>query len=244
MNSPTCAATESVAVLATGLGKSYRRGIEVVHALREVSFEIRSGEFVAIVGASGSGKTTLLNLLGCMDTPSMGNLQLGGRDVSRLSEVGRTQLRRDRLGFVFQHFGLVPTLTVAENVALPTFFARRPDPDRIRSLLERMGLAGRRNHRPHELSGGEMQRVAIARALVNRPLMLLADEPTGNLDSHTGESILNLFRELHAEGLTLVVVTHNPALATAAQRLLTLRDGCIVNQRFGDPPGPGQVGPP
>lgn len=228
MISPVSSAPPPPAVIATALAKSYPRGREVVFALREVSFEIRAGEFVAIVGASGSGKTTLLNLLGCMDTATSGKLQLDGRDVARLSESERTRLRRDRLGFVFQHFGLVPTLSVAENVALPTLFSGRPDPERVQHLLERVGLSARRNHRPHELSGGEMQRAAIARALINRPLMLLADEPTGNLDSHTGAAILDLFRELNAEGLTLVVVTHNPALAADAQRRLTLRDGSIV----------------
>ncbi len=225
-------------VVAAGLGKRYPRGREVVSALKEASFEIYFGEFVAIVGPSGSGKTTLLNLLGCMDTPSTGTLQLDGEDVAQLSEAGRTRLRRERLGFVFQHFGLVPTLTVAENVALPAFFARRQQPQRVDELLERVGLSSRRDHRPHELSGGEMQRVAIARALMNRPLLLLADEPTGNLDSQTGETILQLFQELNAEGLTLVVVTHNPALATAASRRLSLRDGRMVPS---DTPFPGGV---
>lgn len=222
-------AAKVAAVVARGLGKSYPRGREVVTALRDASFEIWPGEFVAIIGPSGSGKTTLLNLLGCMDTPTSGTLHLDGRDAARLSEAERTQLRRDRLGFVFQHFGLVPTLTVAENVALPAFFARRSDPGRVDQLLERVGLSARHNHRPHELSGGEMQRAAIARALVNRPLLLLADEPTGNLDSQTGEAILTLFRELNTEGLTLVIVTHNPTLAAAAGRRLLLRDGRLVD---------------
>lgn len=217
----------AAAVTALGLTKQYSRGRETVTALQDASFEIRAGEFVAVVGPSGSGKTTLLNLLGCMDTPTTGTLLLGGQDVSRLSDTGRTRLRRDRLGFVFQHFGLVPTLTVAENVALPAFFARRPDAARVDSLLETVGLAGRRNHRPHELSGGEMQRVAIARALMNRPLLLLADEPTGNLDTASGEAILHLFRQLNADGLTLIVVTHNPVLAAAAARRMVMRDGRI-----------------
>ncbi len=218
------------AVVAQGLCKHYARGRERVTALADVSFELHRGEFAAIVGPSGSGKSTLLNLLGCMDTPSAGTLRLDGQDVGQLSDSGRTRLRRDRLGFVFQHFGLVPTLTVAENVSLPAFFARRQDPRRVDELLDRVGLGARRDHRPHELSGGEMQRTAIARALVNRPLLLLADEPTGNLDSQTGEAILDLFRELHAEGLTLVVVTHNASLAAAAQRRLTLSDGRLVNE--------------
>jgi len=226
-SSPSAAGTAVAAVVAAGLGKSYPRGRETVEALKEASFEIRSGEFVAIVGPSGSGKTTLLNLLGCMDTPTAGTLHLGGQEVSGLSEPERTRLRRDRIGFVFQHFGLVPTLTVAENVALPAFFARRPAAQRVDELLDTVGLSARRNHRPHELSGGEMQRVAIARALMNHPLLLLADEPTGNLDSETGDSILRLFQRLHAAGLTLVVVTHNPALAAAAARRIPLRDGRI-----------------
>lgn len=217
------------AIRAIGLGKTYPRGRETVAALRDCTFTLQRSEFVAIVGPSGSGKTTLLNLLGCMDTPSAGSLQLDGLEVNALSEAERTRLRRHRLGFVFQHFGLIPTLTVAENVALPGFFARRVEPARVEELLERVGLADRRHHRPHELSGGEMQRTAIARALVNRPLLLLADEPTGNLDTQTGESILGLFRELNRDGLTLVVVTHNPGLAAAAPRRLSLSDGRLTD---------------
>lgn len=215
-------------VCAERLGKLYSRGREQVVALADVSFQIEPGEFVSIVGPSGSGKTTLLNLIGCMDAPSSGSLRIEGSEVGAMSEAERTRLRRDRLGFVFQHFGLVPTLTVAENVGLPALFSRRRVGDRVDSLLERVGLSGRRDHRPHQLSGGEMQRVAIARALVNQPILLLADEPTGNLDSDTGETILELFRELNASGLTVVVVTHNPVLARVARRILTLRDGRLV----------------
>ena len=216
-------------IAAQDLTKCYRRGRESVRALDGVSFEIRRGEFVAITGPSGSGKTTLLNLLGAMDSPSSGSLAIDGRDVGSLTEAGRTLLRRDHVGFVFQHFGLVPTLTVAENVALPSLFARRPDPDRVAELVRVVGLEARRDHYPSELSGGEMQRTAIARALMNRPSLLLADEPTGNLDSVTGESILGLFRQLNAGGLTIVVVTHNEALAAAAGRRLRLGDGRITN---------------
>ena len=216
-------------VAATALTKVYPRGREVVRALEDVSFEVRRGEFVAIVGPSGCGKTTLLNLIGCMDTPTSGALRIGGRAVQSFSETERTRFRREQVGFVFQYFGLLPTLTVAENIALPLLFSRRPAGRDIDTLLERVGLSHRRDHRPHELSGGEMQRTAIARALVHRPSLLLADEPTGNLDSATGASITALFQELHADGLTILVVTHNPHLAAVAQRALWLRDGRQVS---------------
>ncbi len=212
-------------IVAAGLSKTYPRGREQVRALDGVDFAVGRGEFVAVVGPSGSGKTTLLNLLGCMDTPTGGTLRLAGREVSGLSETDRTLLRRQHLGFVFQHFGLVPTLTVAENVALPRLFARRAEDGRVGELLRQVGLWDRRDHRPHQLSGGEMQRAAIARALVNGPSLLLADEPTGNLDSATGESVIGLFRQLNAGGLTIVAVTHNAALSDAAGRRLHLRDG-------------------
>jgi len=210
------------------LSKSYRRGREEVRALDGVSFQIDVGEFVAITGPSGAGKTTLLNILGCMDAPTSGTLKISGKEVQGLSERERTRLRREQLGFVFQHFGLIPTLTVAENVALPALFARRNGAARIDELLERVGLAQRRTHRPHELSGGEMQRVAIARALVNEPKLILADEPTGNLDSATGQTIIELFQKLNADGLTIVVITHNETMASAARRRIAMRDGGIV----------------
>ncbi len=213
------------AVQAEALTKFYQRGREEVRALDHVSFTIARGEFVAITGPSGSGKSTLLNLLGCMDAPTSGTLRLGGHEVQRLNEKERTRLRREQIGFVFQHFGLIPTLTVAENIALPAMFARRNGSARVNELLERVGLVHRRTHRPHELSGGEMQRVAIARALVNEPPLILADEPTGNLDSATGASIISLFQKLNREGQTLIVVTHNEVMAQAAQRQLALVDG-------------------
>ena len=218
-------------VSAVALTKIYHRGREEVRALDNVSFEIQRGEFVAVVGPSGAGKTTLLNLMGCMDAPSSGTLRIAEQEVQGLSERARTRLRREQIGFVFQHFGLLPTLTVAENVALPALFARRRVEKRVDELLEKVGLSHRRDHRPHQLSGGEMQRVAIARALINKPQMLLADEPTGNLDSATGDTIIALFQQLHAEGLTIVVVTHNPALATAVQHQLALRDGRLVREQ-------------
>jgi putative ABC transport system ATP-binding protein len=216
---------DGAAVSAVALTKTYTRGREQVRALDKATFEVRRGEFVAVVGPSGSGKTTLLNLVGCMDAPTSGTLQLRGAAVEKLTEQERTNLRRQHIGFVFQHFGLLPTLTVAENVALPAFFARRRLDDRVSELLEKVGLSHRRNHRPHELSGGEMQRVAIARALVNSPRLLLADEPTGNLDSASGDAIIALFHQFNAEGLTIIAVTHNAALTAATRRQLSLRDG-------------------
>jgi putative ABC transport system ATP-binding protein len=213
---------------ALALTKIYQRGPEQVRALDSVSFDIGRGEFVAITGASGAGKTTLLNMLGCMDTPTSGTLRISGREVQHLSEGDRTLLRRDHIGFVFQHFGLIPTLTVAENVALPSLFARRKPQMPVEELLTRVGLLHRKDHRPRELSGGEMQRVAIARALVNAPNLVLADEPTGNLDSSTGQSIIELFQKLNREGLTIIVVTHNPTMAQSAQRQLVLSDGRLL----------------
>jgi putative ABC transport system ATP-binding protein len=214
---------------AMGLTKTYRRGAETVYALREVSFTIRQGEFVAITGPSGAGKTTLLHLLGCMDSPTSGQLVLGGQPANGLSDGALTRLRREKVGFVFQHFGLLPTLTVLENVMLPTLFSGRQARGRAEELLAEVGLMPRAHHRPHELSGGEMQRAAIARALINAPTLLLADEPTGNLDTANGETILALFQSLNRLGITVVVVTHNEILAAAAHRQLTLHDGRLVS---------------
>jgi ABC-type lipoprotein export system ATPase subunit len=219
------AASPPLVLRATALTKVYPRGREQVRALDGVSFEIHQGQFVAVVGPSGAGKSTLLNLVGCMDAPTSGTLELMGSAVHNLGERERTRLRRDQIGFVFQHFGLLPTLTVAENVALPAFFAGRRKGARVDELLAQVGLDHRRDHRPNELSGGEMQRAAIARALINSPSLLLADEPTGNLDSTSGRVVIDLFQKLHADGLTIVVVTHNPLLAAAAQRQIQLADG-------------------
>lgn len=223
--------TNGSVISAEALTKTYPRGREMVHALNAVSIEVAHGEFVAITGPSGAGKTTLLNVIGCMDAPTSGRLRIAGHAVEHFDEGARTRLRREQLGFVFQHFGLLPTLTVSENVALPAMFARRKRTARVDELLERVGLKHRREHRPHELSGGEMQRAAIARALINDPPLLLADEPTGNLDTATGESIIELFRQLNASGLSIVVVTHNGAMAAAAKREVALRDGVIVAGR-------------
>ncbi len=224
-----CGASARLVLEAVALTKVYCRGSEAVRALDGVSFEMARGEFVAVVGPSGAGKTTLLHLIGCMDTPTSGTLRIAGQEVQGMSDGALTRFRSEQIGFVFQHFGLLPTLTVAENVALPTRFTRRRAKQRIGELLDKVGLAHRRDHRPHELSGGEMQRVALARALVDEPQMLLADEPTGNLDSATGGAIIALFQQLHAEGLTVVVVTHNPTLAAAAQRHLVFADGWLMS---------------
>ena len=224
-------------ISAVDLKKVYRRGREEVRALSGATFEIQPGEFVAIVGPSGAGKSTLLNLVGCMDAPTSGSLRLLGRAVESLPESERTRLRRDQIGFVFQHFGLIPTLTVAENIALPALFARRPAAQRAQELLAKVGLDHRREHRPHELSGGEMQRAAIARALINQPALLLADEPTGNLDSATGDTVIELFERLNDDGLTVLVVTHNARLAGAAHRQLELIDGRLDERKTGLPSG-------
>jgi putative ABC transport system ATP-binding protein len=219
------AGSPSLVLRANALTKVYPRGREQVRALDGVSFAMHSGQFVAIVGPSGAGKSTLLNLVGCMDAPTSGALELMGNAVHNLPERERTRLRRNQIGFVFQHFGLLPTLTVAENVSLPAFFAGRRGGPRVNELLAQVGLEHRRDHRPNELSGGEMQRAAIARALINSPSLLLADEPTGNLDSASGRVIIELFQKLNADGLTIMVVTHNPLLAAVAGRQIQLRDG-------------------
>ena len=222
------AAVRPAIIQAAELTKIYRRGAEEVRAVDGITFHIREGEFAAIVGPSGAGKTTLLQLIGAMDVPTSGSLRLKGHELKGLSDSALTKLRRDHIGFVFQHFGLLPTLTVAENVALPTRFGGIKKARSVDDLLERVGLGHRKAHRPSQLSGGEMQRVAIARALINSPDLLLADEPTGNLDSATSERVIGLLRSLNEEGLTVVVVTHNETLADSANRRIVLRDGGIV----------------
>ena len=214
-----------------GVHKTYATGRAQVHALRGVDLAIERGELVAIMGPSGAGKTTLLEILGCLSTPSSGRYRLDGNAVEGLDDDGLARLRGDEIGFVFQSFNLLPRMTALENVELPLVYRRVPRGERrqrAEESLARVGLAARGAHRPAELSGGERQRVAIARALVNRPSLLLADEPTGNLDSHTSEEILALLLGLHGEGHTVVIVTHDAAIGSLAPRLVTLRDGCIV----------------
>jgi ABC-type lipoprotein export system ATPase subunit len=219
-------------VLARAVSKGYQRGSERVHALRSVTFQVWPGELVAVTGPSGAGKTTLLNLVGGLDQPTSGELRVAGCDLERASEAQRTRLRRAAIGFVFQDFGLVPALSALENVTLPLAFARRlAEASEARALLERVGLGPRLRHRPAELSGGERQRVGIARALVTRPRLLLADEPTGNLDTQAGEQVFRLMRELcREEGLTVILSTHNQALAEQVDRRLRLEDGRLSEE--------------
>ena len=213
---------------AKGLTKVYRRGREEIHALKNVDFRVNEGEFVTIIGPSGSGKTALLNIIGCLDTPTGGSLQLNGTEVSRLKENNLVKLRRENIGFVFQQFHLMPTLTARENIELPLLFSHKNGGrNKIDEVLRMVGLEERGDHLPGQLSGGEMQRVAIGRALINDPHIILADEPTGNLDSATSLMIFDLFRELNRKGLTLIIVTHNKDLARKAEKMYTLRDGKI-----------------
>ena len=211
--------------------KVYTRGIEQIHALREVDLDLEENEYAAIMGPSGSGKSTLMNILGCLDTPSAGTYRLSGIDVSDMNANELAEVRNQQIGFVFQTFNLLPRATALHNVELPLIYAgvrRRVRRQRAEEALERVGLAERMEHRPTELSGGQLQRVAVARALVNRPSILLADEPTGNLDSQTGDEIMQLFDQLHAEGNTVILVTHEEDIARRAQRLIRLLDGRVA----------------
>lgn len=213
--------------------KLYRRGSENIHAVDRVSLSVQEGEFVSIVGPSGSGKSTLLNLIGCIDTPTSGTVMVDGQPTQALTEKELAGIRNSRIGFVFQQFFLLPTLTALENVMLPAVFSRNGQrtlkTNRAEALLDLVGIAARADHLPAQLSGGEMQRVAIARALINEPKILLADEPTGNLDSASAESVYNIFGKLHQNGLTIVVVTHNAELAGKTDRVFRLKDGKLLD---------------
>ena len=213
--------------------KIYNSSEVEVHALRGVSLDIREGEFLSIVGPSGSGKTTLMDILGCLSRPTSGEHHFDGRDVNTLGDNTLAELRNNRIGFVFQAFNLLPRLSALKNVELPLIYGGVSAGERLRrarEVLEMVGLADRMSHRPNALSGGQIQRVAIARALVNSPSLILADEPTGNLDSTSAQEVLSLFQELHDRGNTIVVVTHNEEIAGQAQRTISMRDGTVSSQ--------------
>jgi len=217
-------------IVAEDLWRTYQMGAEEIHALRGVSFEIKHGEYLAVMGPSGSGKSTLMNLIGCLDTPSKGTYILRGKVVSQMDDDELAEIRNREIGFVFQTFNLLPRATALHNVELPLVYAGVPKEKRLeraRQALEMVDLGPRMHHKPNELSGGQRQRVAIARALVMGPSILLADEPTGNLDSATGEDIMRLFEKLHSDGNTIILVTHEADIAAHAHRTLRIRDGHI-----------------
>ncbi len=214
--------------------KEYRMGTQTVHALSGVSFEIQKNEYVAIMGPSGSGKSTMMNVIGCLDTPSSGSYILNGTNVNTLSDNELAAIRNKEIGFVFQTFNLLPRSTALANVELPLIYAGMRGSARRQQaidVLEKVGLADRMHHKPNELSGGQRQRVAVARALVNNPSILLADEPTGNLDTKTGVEIMELFEELHAQGNTIILVTHEEDIALHAHRIIRLRDGLLESDK-------------
>jgi putative ABC transport system ATP-binding protein len=223
----------NIIISAENLWKIYQLGRQEVNALREATFTISQGEFVAIMGPSGSGKSTLMNILGCLDTPTKGDYYLRGKLVSTLDDNELAYIRNNEIGFVFQVFNLLARATAFHNVELPLIYKgtqKKVREEKTHKALEMVEMSDRMNHRPSELSGGERQRVAIARALVNEPSLLLADEPTGNLDSKTGEEIINLFRKIHSQGNTIIVVTHEREIAEHAHRIIFLKDGRIVKE--------------
>lgn len=229
----------TTAVISTrALEKHYQMGGQHLRALKGVDINIAGGEFVAVMGPSGSGKSTFMNLLGCLDSPSLGQILLQGDDVSRLSAAQLARVRNKYIGFVFQQFNLLPRTTALDNVMLPLLYSNTPKYEAIRratECLQLVGLAQRMDHHPAQLSGGQQQRVAIARALVNQPALLLADEPTGALDSETGLEIMQLFQQLHQQGKTIVLVTHEPDIAAFASRQLTFRDGELITDKKTQP---------
>jgi putative ABC transport system ATP-binding protein len=223
---------DDVVIRLTGVARTYKVGVESIHALKGVDLALRRNEYVAIMGPSGSGKSTLMNILGCLDRCTGGTYELDGRDTTRLSSAGLARIRNAQIGFVFQAFELLPRLNAIKNVELPLIYAGGEGwlnrKARAKEALTKVGLEERMKHRPNQLSGGEKQRVAIARALVNKPSILLADEPTGNLDTHTSLDIMALFEQLHQEGQTIIMVTHEDDIARHAKRIVRMRDGTIV----------------
>ena len=219
--------------------RDFKLGQEIVHVLKGIDLDIKRGEYVAIMGPSGSGKSTLMNLLGCLDTPTAGSYILNGNDVSQMSDDELAEIRNTEIGFVFQTFNLLPRTTALENVALPMVYAgasKKERQERATQVLADVGLADRMDHKPNQLSGGQRQRVAVGRALVNNPSIILADEPTGNLDSKTGLEIMGLFDDIHAAGNTVIMVTHEEEIAAHAKRIIRLRDGIIESDTFNQAP--------
>lgn len=220
------------------LQKRYLMGDEVIDALKSIDLKVQKNEYLALMGPSGSGKSTLMNLIGCLDSPTSGEYILHGIDVSKMSDSELADVRNKEIGFVFQTFNLLPRMTALENVALPLVYAgvsKADREERARKVLLEVGLADRMTHKPNELSGGQRQRVAIARALINNPAIILADEPTGNLDSKTSEEIMNIFKEIHKRGNTIIVVTHEPDIAAFADRIVRLKDGYIESDQITKP---------
>ncbi|WP_026714256.1 ABC transporter ATP-binding protein [Flavobacterium daejeonense] len=214
----------------SNIKRNFELGDETVYVLKGINLEIHKGEYVALMGPSGSGKSTLMNLLGCLDTPTSGTYILNGKDVSQMKDDELAEIRNKEIGFVFQTFNLLPRTTALDNVALPMIYAGYPKPERNKravEVLKQVNLADRMDHQPNQLSGGQRQRVAVARALVNKPSIILADEPTGNLDSKTSIEIMNLFNDIHANGNTVILVTHEEEIAAYAHRVIRLRDGMI-----------------
>lgn len=249
MTNPTPTADQPSVAELRALRKTYFKqdGSVMVEALKGVELVIGKGEYVAIMGSSGSGKSTLMNVLGCLDRPTSGHYFLDGRDVGSMDDATLSDYRGRKIGFIFQAFNLIPELTIDENVAVPLFYqkvAKRDRLDRAREVLTMVGLGDRLDHRPRELSGGQQQRVAIARALVTRPVVLMADEPTGNLDSATGRAILNVFDRLNDEGMTIIMVTHDPAVSRRCKRVVRLGDGVVEFDRVQQPERPQEAAQP
>jgi putative ABC transport system ATP-binding protein len=226
--------SENALISLSGIQKRYELGEQVVYALRDINLQILRGEYVALMGPSGSGKSTLMNIIGCLDTPTAGTYILNGKEVSSMSDGELSHIRNQEIGFVFQTFNLLSRLTALDNVALPLVYAgvsKKERTERAKAALNDVGLSDRMSHRPNELSGGQRQRVAVARSLINNPSILLADEPTGNLDTNTSKEIMALFDDIHAKGNTIILVTHEEDIARYAKRMVRVRDGVIENTR-------------